>query len=137
MAPLWHFWQIILTYLQQKNPWNYSSKMSEHSRWKFLLITWVISLRVHKHGFVLLNRLRIVTNTVFRNPRPANNWKMNQNGFHSKHLCTYIVTYLYSIACTQTPDSNSTDKNNNNKLLTKERILVLSSLARNLQLKQG
>ena len=75
--------------------------MSGHSCRKFLLNRWAVSHRVHKYGFVLLNRLRIVTNTVFSNPITANNWKMSKIRFHSKHLCKYIVTYLYSIDCTQ------------------------------------
>ena len=103
------------TIFSAKKPWNYSSKMSEHSCWKFLLNTWAISLRVHKYGFVLLNRLGIATNTVFSNPRTANYWKMSKNGFHSKHLCKYIVTYLYSIDCTQNqiPKSCPTHKRKN------------------------
>ena len=32
---------------------------------------------------------------------------MSKNGFHSKHLCKYIVTYLYSIDCTQNQISKS------------------------------
>ena len=67
--------------------------MSEYSFWRFSLNTWAISLRVHKYGFLLLNRLGIVTKTAFSNPRRANYGKINKNGFLSKHLCKYIVTY--------------------------------------------
>ena len=38
---------------------------------KFLLNTWVTSLRVNKYGFVLLSRLGVATNTVFSNPITA------------------------------------------------------------------
>ena len=89
------------TIFSAKKPWNYLSKMSEHSCRKFLLNTLAISLRVHKYGFELLNRLGIATKTVFSNPRKANYWEISKSGFHSKHLCKYIITYLYSTDCTQ------------------------------------
>ena len=40
---------------------------------------------------------------------------MSKNGFHSKHLCKYNVTYLYSIDCTQNqiPKSRPTHKREN------------------------
>ena len=69
-----------------------ASKMSEHSCWGFSWNTWKISLRLHKYGFVLLNRLRIAANTFFRNPKTANYSKRSKKRFPSKHLCKYIVT---------------------------------------------
>ena len=47
-------------------------KKSEHSGSGFLWNAWEISLRFHKYGFVLLNRLRIVVNKIFSNPKTAN-----------------------------------------------------------------
>ena len=52
-----------------------ASKMSEHSCWGFSWNTWKISLRLHKYGFVLLNRLWIAANIMFCNPKTANYWK--------------------------------------------------------------
>ena len=52
-----------------------ASKMSAHSCWGFSWNTWKISLRLHKYGFVLLNRLWIAANTMFCNPKTANYWK--------------------------------------------------------------
>ena len=50
-----------------------ASKISEDSScWGLSWNAWKISLRLHKHGFVLLNRLRIAVNTIFRNPKTAN-----------------------------------------------------------------
>ena len=69
--------------------------MSEHSCRIFLLNTWEISRRLHKYGFVLLNSLRITTNTVFSNPRTAS------YEFHSKHIFKKIFTCLYSNDWTQ------------------------------------
>ena len=93
--------------------------MSEHSCWKFVLITLVYSLRVRQCGFVLLNRLRIVTNTVFSNPRPANNWKSaemgcTQNIFGNALLHIYIQLIVLKLRFPA------------HALLTKERILNLS-----------
>ena len=101
MAPLWHCRQIILPYFQGKKPLNYSSKMSEHYCWKFLMNTWAISLRVHKYGFVLLNRFWTAIDTVFSNPRTANYWKMSKNGVSLKtslqiRCCIPILNWLYT-----------------------------------------
>ena len=74
----------------------YSSKISEHSLWKFLLKRWAIGLRVHNYCFVLLNRLGIATNTVFSNPRTANYWKISKTGFLCKYIVTYLLNWLHS-----------------------------------------
>ena len=99
------------TTFSAKKTWNYSSIMREH----IYLNTWAISLRVHKYGFVLLNRLGYATNTVLSDPRTANYWKMSKKKFHSKHLCKYIVTCLYSIDRTRNlaPKSCPTHKRKN------------------------
>ena len=55
--------------------------MSEQSCWKFLLKTWAISLRVQTQFSAILEQQIIK--------------KMSKNGFHSKHLCKYIVTFTY------------------------------------------
>ena len=75
--------------------------MSEHNCWKLLMNTWAISLRVHKYGFVLLNRLRTAIDTVFSNPRTANYWKMSKNGVSLKtslqiHCYIPILNWLYT-----------------------------------------
>ena len=70
--------------------------MSEHSGWVFLWNAWEISLRFHKYGFVLLNRLRIVANTIFSNPKTGNYWKNRQKWVSFEKPLQYIVTYLDS-----------------------------------------
>ena len=75
---------------------------------------WKFSLRLYKHGFVLLNRLRVAVNTIFRNPKTANYWKWSKEGFPSKNLCKYIVK--------------------SHTLLAEERSLILSSLVQKLRM---
>ena len=86
---------------------------------KFFLNTWAI--RVHKYGFVLLNRLGIVNNTVFSNPRTAKYWKWAKIGFTQNIFAnTLLHTYTQLIV--------RKTKFQSPALLTKERILFLSSL---------
>ena len=55
---------------------------------------WEISPRFHNYGFVLLNRLRIVANTIFSNPKPV---------YYLKRFCSApFFTYLDSSDRTQT-----------------------------------
>ena len=74
----------------------------------------------------------MAANTIFSYPSTANYWKIGKNGFHSNHLCKYIVTYL-----TYTQLIALHIKYSSNTLLTEEGILILSSPAQKLQLKQG
>ena len=75
--------------------------MSEHGCWGLLWNTWEVSLRLHKYGFVLLNRLRIAIIAISSNHKTVKSWEMCKNGFHSKHHWKYIVAHPYSIDCTQ------------------------------------
>ena len=89
------------TTFSAKKTWNYLSIMLEHIYWKFLLNTWVISIRVHKYGFVLLNRLEYATNTVFSDPRTANYWKMSKKKVSLKaslqiHCYMPLLNWSYS-----------------------------------------
>ena len=62
--------------------------MSENSGWGISWHAWEISPRFHKYGFVLLNKLRIVANTIFSNPKPV---------YYLKHFCSAsFFTYLDS-----------------------------------------
>ena len=119
MAPLWHFWRKTMK-LFVKNV--------QPLLLKFFLNTSAISLRVHKYGFVLLNRVRSVTDTVYSNPRTANYWKMSKNGFSLKtslqiHRYTLVHAYTQLIVLKSRFPSHA--------LFTKENLdLYVSSLAR-------
>ena len=75
-------------------------EMSEPICWNFSLKTWAISIRVHKYGFVLLNRLRIVIHTALSNPRTAN-YRKNEQKWDFRVSLQIHVAYLCSIDCTQ------------------------------------
>ena len=84
--------------------------MREH----IYLNTWAISLRVHKYGFVLLNRLGIANNTVFSNPRTANYWKMSKKGFtRNIFAIRRYITRLNFFTKYNIPKSCPTHKRNN------------------------
>ena len=81
-------------------------KMSEHSCWGFSWNTWTISLRVHKYGFVLLNRLRIATTQFSATEKqqiiekeekavPSNQTPKSYPAYSSKEVknADYITTY--------------------------------------------
>ena len=104
--------------------------MLEHIGWGLLLNTRKIGLRLHKYGFVLLNRQRIAANTIFRNQKTTNYSKRSNEGFPSKHLCNTLFHYYIQMVELQIRFPSHT-------LLTEVGILILSSLAQKLQSKKG
>ena len=82
----------------------------------FLLNVWEICIRIHKYGFVLLNRLKILTIAIFSDSRITNLWKISKK---------WVSVKIQWIALKMRPPSHI--------LLTEELILILSPfLAQNV-----